>query len=295
MAWHDAHARAFHVDGVPVRAVYSRTEDTEEADWYCTGIYAVINAITPIKGVRVVCDRITRHSLGFAFVEFPSLEGANFLLGRIYNQTKPQPLAIDGRPVSVAYAHVSSFVPVYSETPWVSTTFLDESGKVIRVTYWDERAFAIQYPPVVAPEPRPRSETGETKTEQQQQHSKTEPVSAIVRPPQAMASLDSEIESFYLEAEGGGASEAAATDAAASAGACWVRYLSAGIAGAHSGVQTLRSHPSSRRSRRRLDWPATARSRSSCRSGRASKRSSRTSSLTTVVWRWICPRKRSLR
>ncbi|OAJ40184.1 hypothetical protein BDEG_23948 [Batrachochytrium dendrobatidis JEL423] len=116
------------------------TEDT---------LYRHINGIVPLVGVRLVKDRQTRTSLGFAFAEFSGLDKADCFLGSIYNMMEPRPLVIDGCTISVSYAHMGSFIPVYTASLWVSSVYKD--GKIIQVSYWDEQAYAVQYPSVQIP------------------------------------------------------------------------------------------------------------------------------------------------
>jgi hypothetical protein len=76
-------------------------------------------------------------------------QAANYLLGLIYNQEKPQPLIIDNRNVSVSYAHMNSFVPVYAPTQWVTLSALDANGATAYLVYWDEKAYATHHPPLL--------------------------------------------------------------------------------------------------------------------------------------------------
>ncbi|KAJ8328633.1 hypothetical protein O5D80_003214 [Batrachochytrium dendrobatidis] len=152
------------------------TEDT---------LYRHINGIVPLVGVRLVKDRQTRTSLGFAFAEFSGLDKADCFLGSIYNMMEPRPLVIDGCTISVSYAHMGSFIPVYTASLWVSSVYKD--GKIIQVSYWDEQAYAMQYPSVQIPSTIPPITTPQAIPD----------TATVVRMPQNSATLDDELAAFY--------------------------------------------------------------------------------------------------
>jgi hypothetical protein len=52
----------------------------------------------------------------------------------------PDGFVIDSKKVSIDYAHGGSFVPVYATTEW--TIWGDEG---VALSYWDEKAYAVEY------------------------------------------------------------------------------------------------------------------------------------------------------
>jgi len=111
--------------------------------------------IAPVKEVRLVKDRISNVSWGFAFVEFYDLDAANSAYYYIYQNG----YQIDNRPISVSYAHINSFVPVYVQNEWSTVSYTDEKGNVKFMKYWDEQAYVSIYPP---PEHVPLPNTAES-------------------------------------------------------------------------------------------------------------------------------------
>ncbi|KAJ1329954.1 hypothetical protein BSLG_009847 [Batrachochytrium salamandrivorans] len=225
--WVSQNYPTIDISGSVVRIELSKTAFTSEsADWICVQVkdsapttevgilatpcpllllrgsdlqtteetlYQGLNAVVPIQGVRLVKDRISHMSYGFAFAEFGSLDAANYLLGVIFNSVDPRPLVIDNRTVVVSYAHLSSFMPVYVASPWVSTSFADANGRMIQVSYWDQNAYAIQYPssatattfssaPAVVSLPLSESAT-------------------VMRAPQNLGVLGDELKAFYSNTE----------------------------------------------------------------------------------------------
>ena len=64
----------------------------------------------PLKNVRVIRDRLTGASSGFAFVELHSLKESQDLLQ--YMESLPTPLEVDGKALIVNYAK-NTFTTVY--------------------------------------------------------------------------------------------------------------------------------------------------------------------------------------
>ncbi|OUM59801.1 hypothetical protein PIROE2DRAFT_14567 [Piromyces sp. E2] len=122
------------------------TEDT---------IYNSMSMIAPVKEVRLVKDRLSSVSWGFAFVEYYDLDAANSAYYYIYQNG----YQIDNRQISVSYAHVNSFVPVYVQNEWSTVSYTDEKGNVKFMKYWDEQAYVSIYPP---PEHVPLPNTAES-------------------------------------------------------------------------------------------------------------------------------------
>jgi len=110
------------------------TEDT---------IYNSMSMLAPVKEVRLVKDRLSSVSWGFAFVEYYDLDAANSAYYYIYQNG----YQIDNRPISVSYAHINSFVPVYVQNEWSTVSYTDEKGNVKFMKYWDEQAYVSIYPP----------------------------------------------------------------------------------------------------------------------------------------------------
>ncbi|KAK5671134.1 hypothetical protein QVD99_002894 [Batrachochytrium dendrobatidis] len=98
---------------------------------------------------------------------------------------EPRPLVIDGCTISVSYAHMGSFIPVYTASLWVSSVYKD--GKIIQVSYWDEQAYAVQYPSVQIPSTIPPITTPQAIPD----------TATVVRMPQNSATLDDELAAFY--------------------------------------------------------------------------------------------------
>ena len=92
--------------------------------------------------VRLVKDRSTHTSLGFAFLQYPSIEEASLVVTNAYND----PVSLDDRYLSVTYAHLNSFVLVYGYSEWISCSYLDSESYLIQVMYWDEQAYTKEYP-----------------------------------------------------------------------------------------------------------------------------------------------------
>jgi len=114
-----------------------------------------MSMLSPVKEVRLVKDRLSSVSWGFAFVEYYDLEAANTAYYYIYQNG----YQIDGRPISVTYANINSFVPVYVQNEWSTVAYTDEKGNVKFMKYWDEQAYVSIYPP---PEHVPLPNTAES-------------------------------------------------------------------------------------------------------------------------------------
>ncbi|KAJ1561440.1 hypothetical protein HK405_003914, partial [Cladochytrium tenue] len=109
-------------------------------------LYDAMKAIAPVKEVRIVKDRVSDISWGFGFVEFADIETSTRVLSFLFDPASPLNLDIDGRQVTLSYAQHSSFLPVYTATPWVSTRRVDPSGVTVYLSYWDQQAYATAYP-----------------------------------------------------------------------------------------------------------------------------------------------------
>ncbi|KAJ3334199.1 hypothetical protein HDU76_006571 [Blyttiomyces sp. JEL0837] len=108
-------------------------------------LYNAMMQLAPVKEVRIVKDRSTHLSWGFGFIEFPDVETATYVLSLMFAEP-PLDLVIDNRKISLSYAKVSSFTPVYVSSPWVSTSYKDPSGLTVYLAYWDQQAYATAYP-----------------------------------------------------------------------------------------------------------------------------------------------------
>ncbi|KAI8901674.1 hypothetical protein BC833DRAFT_576842, partial [Globomyces pollinis-pini] len=111
-------------------------------------IYETVSKIIEINTVRLVKDRSSNLSWGYAFIECKDIDNANYLLGLIYNSQKPKPLYINEKLITVSYAHMGAFIPVYSVTPYIAMTKIDDFGKKSLLSYWDEGAYCKPYPPL---------------------------------------------------------------------------------------------------------------------------------------------------
>lgn len=111
--------------------------------------------LSPVKEVRLVKDRLSKVSWGFAFVEYYDLDAANAAYYYIYQNG----YQIDNRPISVSYAHINSFIPVYVQNEWSTVSYTDDKGNVKFMKYWDEQAYVSIYPP---PEHVPLPNTAES-------------------------------------------------------------------------------------------------------------------------------------
>lgn len=85
----------------------------------------IISAVTsltsmPLKNVRVIRDRLTGASCGFAFVELHSLKEGQDLLQ--YLESLPTPLEVDGKALIVNYAK-NTFTTAYALISFVTETF----------------------------------------------------------------------------------------------------------------------------------------------------------------------------
>ncbi|KAJ3271739.1 hypothetical protein HK104_004633, partial [Borealophlyctis nickersoniae] len=165
-------------------------------------IHQAFTALAPIVNVRLVKDRSTHMSWGFAFIECSSLEIANYILNIIYNPQTVTPLVIGNRTVSVSYAHMSSFVPVYAPTPWVTTSYQDAAGNTVYLMYWDEQAYAGYYPlpaahnGIAAVEPpAPGVEAKKSVVVQ----APVKVVTATVSRPPQKKTIDDELAAFYSD------------------------------------------------------------------------------------------------
>jgi hypothetical protein len=103
--------------------------------------------------IRLVKSRATHASLGFAFAQFPTVEAATEFVQKCYES----PISLDGQYLSVTFSHPNSFVMMgsgESNSQWRTTEYFDAEGRYIEIQYWDERAFAKEYPqsPPIDPE-----------------------------------------------------------------------------------------------------------------------------------------------
>jgi len=111
--------------------------------------------LAPVKEVRLVRDRLSSISWGFAFAEYYDLNAANSAYYYIYQNG----YQIDNRSISVSYANINSFIPVYVQNEWSTVSYTDEKGNVKFMKYWDEQAYVSIYPP---PEHVPLPNTAES-------------------------------------------------------------------------------------------------------------------------------------
>ncbi|KAJ3092941.1 hypothetical protein HK102_000035 [Quaeritorhiza haematococci] len=127
------------VGDIPVPLLVVRNLDALTTD---DTLFRSFADMGPIKEVRIVRDRLSNLSWGFGFVELYDVQTAAQMLSSILQNPD---FLLDGRKVDVAYAHQSSFIPVYSATSWVSTSYQDAYGNVVYLQYWDEQAYATSY------------------------------------------------------------------------------------------------------------------------------------------------------
>ncbi|RUS13969.1 hypothetical protein BC938DRAFT_477592 [Jimgerdemannia flammicorona] len=93
------------------------------------GVHAAFVALSSaVRRTLLVKDRMSRMSWGFAFVEFPDV------------QVCIPGLLVDGRSVTVSFAHPNSLAPVYVPSEW---TVMGDAGTVL--TYWDEQAYPCEF------------------------------------------------------------------------------------------------------------------------------------------------------
>lgn len=118
-------------------------------------IYNSMCLLSPVKEIRLVKDRLSSVSWGFAFVEYYDLDAANSAYYYIYQNG----YQIDNRAISISYAHSNSFIPVYVQNQWSTVSYEDEKGNVVFMKYWDEQAYVSIYPP---PEHVPLPNTAES-------------------------------------------------------------------------------------------------------------------------------------
>ncbi|KAJ3336520.1 hypothetical protein HDU93_002659 [Gonapodya sp. JEL0774] len=110
-------------------------------------LYSAFKAINPPPlQVRLIRDRLTHLSWGFAFIEYKDMPSAAMALSQI----GPPELAfsVDGKTVQSSWAHEGSFTPVYGYSTWAVSSRKDLQGNPVWVQYWDEGAYASAVPAV---------------------------------------------------------------------------------------------------------------------------------------------------
>ena len=103
--------------------------------------------------IRLVKSRATHASLGFAFAHFPSTDSATEFVRKCYES----PIDLDNQYLSLTFSHPNSFVVTGSgdgDTQWRTSEYFDAEGRYIEIQYWDDRAFAKEFPqsPPIDPE-----------------------------------------------------------------------------------------------------------------------------------------------
>ncbi|CAG8564071.1 8012_t:CDS:2 [Paraglomus brasilianum] len=141
---HLAPTSAFYNDGsqdigqIPHHILLVRGLDpltTEES------LYNATSPLSPLRRVLLIKDRLSRMSWGFAFLEYNDEQTSSYVLDLTRNREYyPDGFVIDSRQVSLNYAHAGSFVPVYATTEW---TIWGDDG--VALSYWDEKAYAVEY------------------------------------------------------------------------------------------------------------------------------------------------------
>jgi RNA recognition motif-containing protein len=108
-------------------------------------LYSAFEQYATVKEVRIVKDRLTHVSCGFGFIEFQDVGASTKVLSLMFSNP-PVEFKVDGRVIALSYANTASFTPVYSPSPWVSTTTTDSNGSTVYLSYWDQHTYATAYP-----------------------------------------------------------------------------------------------------------------------------------------------------
>ncbi|KAI8806411.1 hypothetical protein BJ742DRAFT_816741 [Cladochytrium replicatum] len=96
-----------------------------------------------VKSVRIIRDRLTNVSWGFAFAEFPNVQVAARALSTLLQQA----FILDEVVVGVTYSHINSFVQTPGIAEFATATYMQPGG-VVSVMYWDQQAYGVEYPKV---------------------------------------------------------------------------------------------------------------------------------------------------
>ncbi|KAI9138067.1 hypothetical protein BKA69DRAFT_1127685 [Paraphysoderma sedebokerense] len=174
-------------------------------------IYNVFSGLSLVKQVRLIRDRMTNLSWGFAFVEYFDLPTATYV-NSIVNAVEyyPSGFYIDDRRVTVSFAHFNSFVPCYAPS---SFTIPADHTNTSYVTYWDEMAYATVHPPLVYPEENLQVSTPSESSAKPAVKSESAPPRAETKKiEKEPVSVEDELSAFYADL---GGSLAGDTDSAA--------------------------------------------------------------------------------
>ncbi|KXS18654.1 hypothetical protein M427DRAFT_196737 [Gonapodya prolifera JEL478] len=120
--------------------------DTMTTEEMLHGAFKAVNP--PPLQVRLIRDRMTHLSWGFAFVEFKDMPSAAMALSQVGPPERK--FTVDGKTVQSSWAHEGSFTPVYGYSTWAVSSRKDTQGNPVWVQYWDEGAYASAFP--VSPE-----------------------------------------------------------------------------------------------------------------------------------------------
>ncbi|KAI8617136.1 hypothetical protein BC830DRAFT_1114911 [Chytriomyces sp. MP71] len=110
-----------------------------------------VHQISP-STVRIIKDRATHISFGFAFLTFPDTAHATAFLARVLGPIAPDGfrggsgLVVDGRAVTVAFARPEAFVDVYERGEGCCGWKKDDAGRVRFERYRDADAYANCFP-----------------------------------------------------------------------------------------------------------------------------------------------------
>ncbi|KAJ1558563.1 hypothetical protein HK096_010191 [Nowakowskiella sp. JEL0078] len=117
-----------------IRGLDSLTEEEK--------IYDQLKVTGHLEEIRLIKDRLTNVSWGFAFAIFKAVPHA----AAIITQALQSGFVIDNAQVSLSYAHLSSFVAGIPNSQYSKTYRDPQNGMEVAIMYWDQRAYASIYP-----------------------------------------------------------------------------------------------------------------------------------------------------
>ncbi|KAG0149793.1 hypothetical protein CROQUDRAFT_653065 [Cronartium quercuum f. sp. fusiforme G11] len=115
-----------------------------------------------IRKVMLIKDRLSNVSWGYAFVQFADVQIAVKALSLLLNTSLfPRGFQIRSRTLTVTFAHEHSFHPVYTPSDW---SFRGPGGQ--ELAYWDDKAYAAVYVPIIHINEDSNSSNNNVKTNQ---------------------------------------------------------------------------------------------------------------------------------
>ncbi|KAJ2998482.1 hypothetical protein HDV02_004490 [Globomyces sp. JEL0801] len=144
--WVNNHLPTISIDGFPVRIEYSKPPTTDVDDWECVqcgGInFKRREACYRCRLPKMFNYEVEEKLVNDGTTDIGSIP-SNYLLFQGLD-----PLTTNEILITVSYAHMGAFIPVYSVTPYIAMTKIDDFGKKSLLSYWDEGAYCKPYPPL---------------------------------------------------------------------------------------------------------------------------------------------------